>query len=65
VIAVPVAPEDTLERMAKQKLADEIVCVSAPKDFAAIGQFYFDFSQVHAKDAVKMFRDTNLQSTSE
>lgn len=39
VVAVPVAPPDlTLE-------ADEVVCLLAPADFMAVGQFYADFGQ--------------------
>jgi putative phosphoribosyl transferase len=39
VVAVPVAPPDlTLD-------ADEVVCLLAPADFMAVGQFYADFGQ--------------------
>ncbi|MDA8289025.1 MAG: phosphoribosyltransferase family protein [Actinomycetota bacterium] len=43
VVAVPVAPEGW-ERQVGQD-ADELVCLMMPKPFAAIGQFYEDFSQ--------------------
>jgi putative phosphoribosyl transferase len=43
VVAVPVAPRDTCERMASQ--ADEVVCLDTPEPFFAVGQFYQDFSQ--------------------
>ena len=41
VCAVPVAPPDTLERVAKY--ADETICLEAPFDFYAVGQFYRAF----------------------
>jgi predicted phosphoribosyltransferase len=44
VCAVPVAPEDTLERV--RPLADETVCLEVPEYFQAVGEFYFDFPQV-------------------
>lgn len=44
VCAVPVAPPDTLEAVGR--LADEVVCLHAPADFAAVGQFYARFEQV-------------------
>ena len=44
VVAVPVAPPSTCERL-RSKL-DDLVCLYAPELFHAIGQFYDDFSQV-------------------
>ena len=44
VCAVPVAPPDTLERI--RPYADEVVCLTAPSDFRAVGQFYADFPQI-------------------
>jgi len=43
VLAVPVAPPATLERL--RPLCDEIVCLSVPEEFFGVGQFYRDFSQ--------------------
>ncbi|MBL6751764.1 MAG: phosphoribosyltransferase [Nevskia sp.] len=43
VVAVPVAPADAAERMAD--VTDAFVCVQAPEDFRAVGQFYRDFAQ--------------------
>jgi len=50
VLAVPVAPRDLAGRMGRD--ADEVVCVHAPLDFAAIGQFYADFAQVTDEEVV-------------
>ena len=44
VLAVPVAPADTLQRMGE--LADEVVCLHAPTRFLAVGQWFEDFRQV-------------------
>jgi putative phosphoribosyl transferase len=44
VLAVPVAPPDSLEILAP--LADEIVCPATPRRFTAVGQWYDDFTQV-------------------
>jgi len=44
VCAVPVAPPDTLEKI--RPYADEVVCLSTPMQFQAVGQFYADFPQV-------------------
>jgi len=44
VAAVPVAPPDGLVALAKE--SDEVVCLQAPEEFHAVGQFYADFAQV-------------------
>ncbi len=44
VVAVPVAPQETLDRLGAE--ADEVVCVDTPQRLDAVGQFYEDFSQV-------------------
>jgi predicted phosphoribosyltransferase len=48
VAAVPVAPPDSVARLAED--ADEVVCLSAPDTFFAVGQFYDDFTQVSDLD---------------
>ncbi|MFH1818925.1 MAG: phosphoribosyltransferase family protein [Pseudomonadota bacterium] len=44
ICAVPVAPADTVEKI--RPYADEVVCLSTPLFFQAVGQFYTDFPQV-------------------
>jgi predicted phosphoribosyltransferase len=44
VCAIPVASPDALAKV--KPLADETVCLSAPKDFMAVAQFYRQFPQV-------------------
>jgi putative phosphoribosyl transferase len=44
ICAVPVSPPDTLEKV--RPYADEVVCLSAPETFYAVGQFYASFPQV-------------------
>ncbi|WP_227370232.1 phosphoribosyltransferase [Halomonas sp. M20] len=43
VLAVPVAPQETLEQLAGE--VDEVVCVATPDHFHAVGQWYIDFGQ--------------------
>jgi predicted phosphoribosyltransferase len=50
VVAVPVGPPDTVERM--RGYADEVVCLQTPSMFFAIGQFYDDFPQVEDEEAI-------------
>lgn len=44
VLAVPVAPTETLRKLREE--ADDIVCLEDYADFGAIGYFYSDFRQV-------------------
>lgn len=43
VVAVPVGARDTCERLAR--IADEVVCVSMPEPFQAVGRWYEQFAQ--------------------
>ena len=44
VVAVPVAPQETLDMLRAE--VDEVFCVHVPQRLIAVGQFYEDFSQV-------------------
>jgi putative phosphoribosyl transferase len=52
VVAVPVAPPSTCDRLRSE--ADDFVCVYAPEVFYAIGQFYDDFSQVTDEEVMDL-----------
>jgi putative phosphoribosyl transferase len=49
VVAVPVGSAEACERMLV--IADELVCLSIPKHFEAVGTWYRDFSQVTDEEA--------------
>lgn len=55
VCAVPVAPPDTLEKVAAK--ADEVVCLYAPENFQAVGQFYADFGQVEDAEVIALLSE--------
>jgi predicted phosphoribosyltransferase len=59
VCAVPVAPPDTLERI--RPLCDELVCLSAPPHFQAVGQFYADFNQVSDEEVMAVLRQAHAR----
>jgi len=44
IVAVPVGPESTCRELARE--ADDMVCVTMPPGFEAVGQVYDDFHQV-------------------
>lgn len=55
VCAVPVAPPETLEKVGEQ--ADEVVCLYAPENFQAVGQFYADFGQVEDDEVIALLSE--------
>ena len=55
VVAVPVAPPDTVDELAA--LADHVVCLQAPAAFSAVGQWYEDFSQTSDAQVERLLRD--------
>ena len=59
VLAIPVAPPDTLARLSQE--ADEIVCLMQPPWFSAVGQFYDDFTQTTDEEVVSLLAQTRLQ----
>jgi putative phosphoribosyl transferase len=54
VCAVAVAAPESLERVRPH--ADELVCLAAPPDFEAVGQFYRDFRQVEDAEVAVLLR---------
>jgi putative phosphoribosyl transferase len=60
IVAVPVAPADILEDI--RRWCDHIVCLYAPREFSAIGEFYDDFSQVEDAEVMDLLRATAADS---
>jgi putative phosphoribosyl transferase len=52
VMAAPVAPRSTLKRLRSE--ADQVVCLDAPADFFAVGQFYRHFPQLHDAEVIAL-----------
>jgi putative phosphoribosyl transferase len=55
VLAVPVAPQETLEELAP--VADAEVCVASPQPFVAIGQWYQDFRQTTDAEVTQLLAE--------
>jgi predicted phosphoribosyltransferase len=55
ICAVPVAPPDRLEEVGR--LCDRVVCLAAPEQFWAVGQFYADFTQVSDERVVELLTE--------
>ena len=59
VVAVPAAPESTCQELAVE--ADEVICATTPSPFFAVGQAYWDFTQV-SDDEVRDLLPRRLQA---
>jgi putative phosphoribosyl transferase len=54
VVAVPVAPISTCEELRTE--VDQVVCLSSPEPFFAIGQWYGDFSQTSDEEVCDLLQ---------
>ncbi len=61
-IAVPVGPPSTISELKQQ--ADCVLCLYTPEYFAAIGQFYDDFSQTTDGEVIELLRENRQQQQS-
>lgn len=52
ILAVPVAPPDTVDWL--QEEVDQVVCLVYPEPFGAVGQFYYDFTQVSDQEVIQL-----------
>jgi putative phosphoribosyl transferase len=57
VLAVPVAPPDTVELLRSD--VDDLVCLEQPTPFGAIGMFYRDFHQVDDEEVIKRLSEAS------
>ena len=56
ILAVPVAPSDTLEKL--RPLCDDVVVLAIPQPFYAVGQHYLDFRQVDDREVIDLLAAT-------
>lgn len=55
IAALPVGPEEGILKLAMD--ADEIVCLRCPPFFSAVGQFYFNFTQVTEDEVIEILEE--------
>lgn len=61
VLAVPVASPSALAALRDD--ADTVICLHAPPDFKAVGQYYADFAQTRDEEVVRLLRKASDAST--
>jgi predicted phosphoribosyltransferase len=60
VVAVPVGARDTCSDLAA--LADEVICLSMPEPFSAVGQWYMNFDQTSDDEVEDLLRRAALRA---
>jgi len=58
VVAVPVGARQTCDELSDA--ADEVVCERTPEPFAAVGQWYLDFTQTTDEEVRQLLREARL-----
>ena len=53
IVAIPVGPRDTIERLSK---IVEVVVLDIPESFKAVGEFYNEFEQVEDSQVIEILR---------
>ncbi|MBI2270397.1 MAG: phosphoribosyltransferase [Bacteroidetes bacterium] len=57
VVAVPVAPGETAEKIKRE--VDDFICLYTPTPFIGVGLHYLDFSPVYDDEAIHLVKDAN------
>lgn len=55
IVALPVGPEETLQRLTKD--ADKVICLRVPSLLQAIGQYYAHFEQVEDGEVLEILNE--------
>ena len=63
VLAVPVAPPDTIDALRAE--VDDVVCLAQPEPFGAIGYFYLDFHQLTDDEVIALMRQAPQDAAQE
>jgi putative phosphoribosyl transferase len=56
IVAVPVGPRDTIEKLRIEEGVDDVVVLTTPLEFWAVGQFYREFSQVNDDIVIQIMK---------
>jgi putative phosphoribosyl transferase len=62
IVAIPVAPKSAIPMLEASPYIDEVICLFAPYNFHAVGQFYQHFYQVSDEEAVAILEEAIHQT---
>lgn len=58
IVAIPVAPKTSIPKLEASPYIDEVICIFAPYNFHAVGQFYQNFRQVSDEEAISILEES-------
>lgn len=61
IVALPVGPITTINKLENMSSVNKTICLSTPKDFMAVGQYYAEFYQVTDDEAIQYLIEANKQ----
>jgi putative phosphoribosyl transferase len=61
VLAVPIAPTDTVDELRRE--VDEMICLSTPSPFIAVGAHYAEFAQLADADVISLLEERHRRMT--
>jgi predicted phosphoribosyltransferase len=59
IVALPVASKTALKKLRDFVLIENTICLDAPDNFQAVGQFYTQFNQVGDEEVVRLLKKAN------
>ncbi|MEN8123748.1 MAG: phosphoribosyltransferase family protein [Bacteroidota bacterium] len=59
IVALPVAPPSALKKIKELPSVTDTICLLAPKNFHAVGQFYEEFYQVNDEVVIQLLKEAN------
>ena len=62
VVAIPVSSQDALQKLENSPFIDDVVCLSTPVNFRAVGQFYENFDQVDDAEVKTLLNEITVDS---
>jgi putative phosphoribosyl transferase len=61
IVATPVAPPETCQKLREE--ADELICLSTPDPFYAVGLWYEDFEQTTDSEVIHLLEESEHEHT--
>lgn len=61
VVAIPVSPPSSLQKLKNSTLINLVVCLETPSNFQAVGQFYEEFNPVTDEEAITILTSVNAE----
>ena len=62
IVAIPVGPRDTIEKLRREEGVNDVVVLNIPSEFWAVGQFYREFLQVDDYTVTQIMEKYNKET---